>query len=70
MKEELELEADIVIVLQCSDEVILQRHKEFRVDPITGRLYSEQDISDLSHPSVVNRLKELSHESDLNMRKR
>lgn len=70
MKEELDFEPDLVLVLDCSDDVIMQRHKEFRVDPVTGRLYSLQDISEISHPSISNRLKELSHESDKNMKKR
>lgn len=70
MKDELEIEPDLVLALDCQDDVIMQRHKEYRVDPVTGRLYSMQDITEISHPSVSNRLKELPHESEQNMKKR
>lgn len=70
LKDNLNFEPDIVIVLDCPDETIMKRHKEYKVDPITGRLYSLQEIQDMSHPSVANRLKDMPSESEESMKNR
>ena len=70
LNEVLEIQPDLVLVLNCPEEVLMKRFKHYKYDPLTDRMYSEEEIKQITHVTVLNRLKELPNNSDEIIQKR
>jgi len=70
MRNELNLDPEIVILVDYPDEVITSSYKEQKLDPNTGRIYSARSVKAIRSPTVASRLKELPKQSDYIIKKR
>jgi adenylate kinase family enzyme len=64
LKDIIKIRPDIVFVLDCPDHIIQQRLKKFKCDPVSGRMYSDSEIKELTSASLVNRLTDLPNETE------
>ena len=44
MRDVIKIHPDIVFVLDCPDHIVVRRMNQYKYDPITERIYSEQEI--------------------------
>ena len=51
-------------MLDCPDAIVMKRLQNFKFDPISGRMFSENEISRLDNKALEIRLKDLPNETD------
>ena len=66
----MNVKPDIIIVLKDAEESSLKFQSKRRIDPVTGKVYSDHEIDRISSPAITNRLKQIPRESSDSYRNR
>lgn len=66
LRRDLGIEVDLVIILETSDETIMKRSLNMKLDPESGITYTEKDVIKLKDPIILNRLRPMvGHNPDM-----